>query len=373
MLKYVGVAAVLVLGAMIIFQNFRVQPEPVAAPAREEVREAAEERVPSAREQAHERTGATLVFGAIPYWDQARATAMFKKHVEDIDAVALFWYRLNRDGSIGKYQNAREDQSLIEFAHQHGVAVYALVANLPESGDWDRERVAAAIGTPEARAAHIQSLVALAREKNFDGINIDYEFLSDAQTDDFTTFINELGAALRAEGKKLKVAIHAQRPGSETRGQDIAALTGADYLAFMTYDQHWETSDPGANAEIGWTREVLEHAARLGVPMNKILLGIPLDGYNWRGEDGDWEEAEGVDYVSALELADAEGATVRYDESVEAPYFTFGNSDGSENEVWFENVQSFRPKYELAKEFGLAGVALWKFGAEDERIYDVIE
>jgi len=45
----------------------------------------------------------------------------------------------------------------------------------------------------------------------------------------------------------------------------------------------------------------------------------------------------------------------------------------SENEVWFENVESFEPKYNLAKEFGVAGINIWKFGGEDERIYDVIE
>ncbi len=319
-------------------------------------------------------TGRLQVFGSIPYWDQPRAIAMFKKHVDDFDAITVFWYRLDANGIIGKYTSAKEDQALIDFAHARGVKVLPLIANLPDSGEWDANRVEKVINSPEARAAHIAAIMELVNRKGFDGANIDYEFLRDSQTEDFTAFIRELGGALHAEGKILKVAIHAQRAGGETRGQDLVGLAaGADYLSFMTYDQHWETSDPGANAEIGWMRDVLQHARNLGVPMNRVLLGVPLDGYNWNGEDGDWNEADGVDYASALKLAKAEGAEVKYNENVEAPFFTFGNSDGSQNAVWFENLDSFKAKYNLAKEFNVAGLALWKFGAEDERVYEFLD
>ncbi len=35
------------------------------------------------------------IFGSIPYWDQPRAVAMFKKHVELFDLISVFWYRLD--------------------------------------------------------------------------------------------------------------------------------------------------------------------------------------------------------------------------------------------------------------------------------------
>ena len=317
--------------------------------------------------------GPLLIFGSIPYWNQPAAVAMFKKHVDTVDFLTVFWYRLDDNGAIVPYTAAREDPALVQYAHDNGVKVLALIANLPEDGDWDSERVQRVIESPDARRAHISAIVALLESKGFDGVNVDYEFLKDSQTAAYTAFVNELGAALHERGKILKVAIHAQRRGTETRGQDMVALAkGADYLGFMTYDQHWETSDPGANAEIGWMRDVLQYALQLGVPMNKVALGIPLDGYNWPKEDGEWGEADGIEYKDAVELADDEGAEIKYDKTVEAPYFEYGNSDGTENEVWFENLDSFIPKYNLAKEFGVAGLMLWKFGEEDERIYDVI-
>ncbi len=314
-----------------------------------------------------------FVVGSIPYWDQPRAYAMFQKHVDDMDGLVLFWYRLDENGNIGKYGSALEDMSIVRFAQDKDVKALALIANLPDEGNWDSGRVQKVIDTAEARRVHIASIVELIESKGFDGVNIDYEFLQDSQAADYTAFVNELGAALDSRGKMLVVAIHAQLQGTETRGQNIPSLTGADYLAYMTYDQHYETSDPGANAEIGWMRNVLEYATSQGVPMKKILLGIPMDGYDWTNDHGEWHTANGVDYQSALVLATQKNATIEYDTSVEAPFFKYTDDAGALHEVWFEDVRSFKPKYELAREFGVGGLLPWKFGAEDERIYDILE
>lgn len=322
--------------------------------------------------QPAQNTEKFFVLGSIPYWDQSRAYSMFQKHIQDTDGLSLFWYRLDENGEIGTYSSASEDMSIVRSAQERGVKVLALIANLPDDGNWDSSRVQKVIGTSEARRSHIAAIIEFVEQKGFDGINIDYEFLEDSQTEDYTAFINELADALHARNKMLVVAIHAQLPGTETRGQDIPSLTGPDYLAYMTYDQHYETSDPGANAEIGWVRSVLEYARSQGVPMKKILLGIPIDGYDWANNHGEWHEASGVDYQSALALAKEKNVKLQYDAQVEAPYFEYVDESGVQHQVWFEDARSFKPKYELAKEFGVGGLLPWKFGAEDERIYEVI-
>jgi spore germination protein YaaH len=313
------------------------------------------------------------VFTTIPYWDQARAVGRLEKHIELFDSFSVFWYHLDEDGEIVTYSAAVEDRSVISFAHSHGVEVLALIANLPEEGEWDPKRVQKVIGKPEARAEHIAKILELVEKHNFDGVNIDYEFLEDSQTADFSAFVQELATALHAKGKTLAIAIHAQTPGSETRGQDLPSLTAADMLVFMTYDQHWETSDPGANAEIGWMREVLQYARRFQIPMQKISFGIPLDGYDWPKTEDGWGPADDVQYAEAISLAEMHEAAIEFDDRVQAPYFTYTDRDDVEREVWFENVESFKPRYELAKEFGVGSVALWRLGREDERIYEVIE
>lgn len=308
------------------------------------------------------------VFGSIPYWDQDAAAADFRAHAEAFDFVSFFWYRLDGEGNIQKYRYAKEDPALVTFAQERGVRTFGLIANLPENADWDAERVDAAIGTPEARAEHIADIVALANEKNFDGINIDYEFLRNRQTEIFSTFISELAAALHREGKLLAVAIHAQSPGGPTRGQDLRALQVADILAFMTYDEHWETSEPGPVASLPWVREVITHALSMGIDPKKIYLGLPLYGYDWP----DGGNAEGREYDDVLRIANAAGSEVRFDAFAASPVVTY-TAGGRARELWFENIDSFSAKYNLAGQYELGGVHLWRLGRQDQRIYEVLE
>jgi len=75
------------------------------------------------------------IFGSIPYWDQDKAVQVFKAHPGKFDIISLFWYRLDEQGNIVKYTDAREDLSIIDFARRNNVKVLALIANLPEEGE----------------------------------------------------------------------------------------------------------------------------------------------------------------------------------------------------------------------------------------------
>jgi spore germination protein YaaH len=135
------------------------------------------------------------VFASIPHWDQERAAASFREHVDKIDYISLFWYTLAPDGAVVPFAQVDEDVSLISFAHQHDVKVFALVANLSDGQEenWDAEVVKSVIADPNVRQRHIANLVQLAVANNFDGINIDYEQLKQSQRRNFTTFIAERG------------------------------------------------------------------------------------------------------------------------------------------------------------------------------------
>lgn len=365
-----GIVSVLAAGFLLFGVYGRDTTKEMLSTVKVPTKDAAATSTPSVATSSAPATAARhapVIFGSIPYWDQDRAAADFKQHVDAYDIISMFWYRLDTEGDVVKYRYAKEDPALLAFAKQHGVKTLALIANLPDTGDWDPDRVDAAIGTPEARAAHIAAIRALAAEKGFDGINIDYEFLEDSQTEDFSAFIRDLAAGLHADGRILAVAIHAQYAGGPTRGQDLRALQAADILAFMTYDEHWETSEPGPVASLPWVREVLTYAISLGLDPKKIYMGLPLYGYDWP-KGG---EAEGREYEDVVRIANQEGASVRFDAFSASPVVTYRDAGGG-RELWFENVESFAAKYRLAHEYGLGGVHFWRLGREDTRIYDVI-
>lgn len=52
-------------------------------------------------------------------------------------------------------------------------------------------------------------------------------------------------------------------------------------------------------------------------------------------------------------------AAIRFDESVQAPWFRYVDERGQEHEVWFEDARSIRAKLSLVPEYGLRGVGYW--------------
>ncbi len=56
----------------------------------------------------------------------------------------------------------------------------------------------------------------------------------------------------------------------------------------------------------------------------------------------------------------AQGAEIRFDQLAESPYFNYTSEDGTEHEVWFEDVRSMQAKFDLIKEYDLRGCGYWQ-------------
>lgn len=316
----------------------------------------------------------TVVTG-IPYWEQTRAFRAFQDHVREIDEVSLFWYFLAKDGTIKQYADAQDPTNIITFAHQHGVKVLALIANLPEEKGttWDWERVRRATSTSTARQRHVKAIVGLVERHGYDGINIDYETLRQQQTSSFTAFIRELASALHRRGKLLKVAIQPRTTNRYTNGQDWVAIARAvDQFSIMTYEEHWKESQPGPVASLPWVRRVLTFARSLGVPREKIWLGVPLYGYDWPQQpNGSFGTARGLEYEDVLALDRTYQVRSSFAFPTASPHFSYARDD-QRHEVWYENNLSFTTKLILAREFQIGGITLWRLAGEDQRIWSVL-
>lgn len=317
---------------------------------------------------------ALQVRGAIPYWDQDNAFTSFKNNVNLFTYVSVFWYYLNNEGNIETYQYAKEDKSIIDFAHAHNVRVISTITNLPENGAWDsNERVEEVIDDSSKRAKHIRDIVALTEKLHFDGILIDYEEVNASHKEAFSHFISELADALHQKGKLLAVSLHPKRQNADNAigaFQDWQVLANAaDQLSIMSYGQHYDTSDAGPIASIGWMREIAAYAQSMHIPMKKFFLGLPLDGYDWN-KDND-QAAQGVTYADVQQLLQKHGVQPYWNEPAKAPYF-FYEQNGNKHEVWFENAKSIGEKIKLAKDVGFGGITFWRLGQEDQNIWSIL-
>jgi spore germination protein len=308
------------------------------------------------------------VLGWIPFWDQEKASASFLANADKFNFISVFWYELDKNGRIQPYDASKIDKTLIAKAHAKNVKVLALIANLSEGDNWDSQRVNKVISSEKARSQHIQKLVALTEENNFDGIDIDYEALRSYQKDDFSLFIDELAYALHKKGKVLGVAIHpktAEDKPEEDNGshaQDLARISdAADQLYFMTYLENGISSQPGPLATPDWIVSIINYALGPGkVDPRKAYLGIGLTGAEWKKNmhDGYKGSRDDITFDEIYAHVQKAGLHVKWQD--ESPYV-----EDKTGVIWFENSISTAERLKLAQALGVRGVAFWRLGGED--------
>ena len=317
-----------------------------------------------------------LVLGWVPYWDQAAALTSLETEADRIDFAGIFWYTVRADGSIDTYPYAEVSRSVVKNIQAQGVGTLAVIANLPpedEGGDWDDTRLDKALGTPIARRRHIAEIVALVQAMGFDGVNIDYEALRPDQRDEFSAFIKELSSTLHAEGKIVGVSLLPKTtdvdPDFEngSAAQDWAALSQhADHLYLMTYEEHWEDSEPGSVASLPWMKEVLLYA-RSQSPASKLFGCLLMYVYDCAAG----RKAEGLTYTQVRNLVASHQLQPRWDATAGSWYFSYADQDGTHH-VWYEDATSVQEKVDLLQSLGITHVAVWRLGNEDPAAWSAL-
>lgn len=301
-----------------------------------------------------------------PYWNLVSATQGVEQNLSTVTMVSPWLYGLDDAGEIVPSPLQPDAAAALERLRAFGLPVVPTVSNA-SGGAWRYAPVAEIIHDPERRRSHVADLMALVRENDYAGIDIDYEELRSGDRDAFSAFVATLAASLHADGRILSVDVFAKSSsqGYDERNvaQDYAAIGRvADQIRLMAYDYHWSTSSPGPVAPLSWVEDVLAYA-RQQIPQGCLLLGLPLYGYDWsagRGRELSWKEADRL-----ARLPDV-GRT--WDDANAATRLTYAQ-DGVSHEVWFEDARSISAKLDVAQRYGVDGVFLWMYGPEDPGIW----
>ncbi len=309
----------------------------------------------------------TLVVASMPYWNIQQDTAIVLANRTAVNEVSPWIYGLSSSGAIlpqyspGQAAAVAADVARLRAAD---LRIVPSIANVT-AGAWDYQAISRILHDPTLMRRHVDAIAALVQRENYAGIDIDYEELHASDRQAFSQFVSELAAALHAHGKVLSVAVFPQAAGPASgqpnAAQDYAALGKvADQIRVMGYNYHWADSGPGATAPIAWVRSVLRYATSQ-MPASKVVLGIPLFGYNWPDATA---PAATVSWLQATRLSRQYHAAASYNQASQAPFFSYAG-DGRTHIVWFENAESSKAKFEAVRRSGVAGVYLWMYGDED--------
>ncbi len=280
-----------------------------------------------------------------------------------LSELPVFSYGFTSDGELIPPEYG-DDMWMIELALRSGTRPVLTLTPFGADGNFNNQLIHSVVNEEAYRENLIDNLLRTMEEKGYQGVDIDFEYILAKDRDAFTAFVRQVAETMRSYGYHTSVALapktSSDQKGLLYEGKDYQALgEAADHVLLMTYEWGYTYGPPMAVAPIDQVRRVVEYALTQ-IPGEKINLGIPNYGYDWplpyeRGVT----KAATINNVQAVRIAVEQGAEIRFNELAQSPYFTYVDN-GTEHEVWFEDVRSLQAKFDLIKEYGLRGCGYWQ-------------
>lgn len=273
-------------------------------------------------------------------------------------AISIFEYHIAGNGDIA---NTLNDLTAIQTIWSLRVRPIATITNLTPGG-FSPELVHQVLNNPAARTNLVNNITYLVTNRGYGGVNIDFERVLAEDRDLYTGFLRELRDRLQPLGRTLTVALPAKTSEEIPwlKGYDYGGIGSVvDFMFIMAYDFHHAGSEPGPVASLPDVRRTIEFAIR-NVPRRKIILGVPLYGYDWVIPYRPGSVAPAISNQSAMETAMRFQSPIQYSTEWESPFFRYTDQTGIRHEVWFEDVRSMGAKMLLIHEYGLQGIGAWQ-------------
>ncbi len=302
-----------------------------------------------------------------PAWVNGYAYPFIQQSVLDetllyLSSLSVFSYGFTTEGEL--IMPTPDDTFMISAALQAGVRPVLTLTPLGPDGNFNNALISAVVNDPAAKDNLLSNLLATVQEKNFQGVDIDFEYIRPEDRLPFADFVADVRNFLSPYGYHVSVALAPKTSDTQAgllyEGKDYRLLgEAADSVLLMTYEWGYTYGPPMAVAPVNKVREVVEYAVTRIEP-SKIDLGIPNYGYDWtlpfvQGSS----RATTVSNQEAVRIAIEAGVPIQFDEVAMSPFFRY-EKDGQMHEVWFEDVRSYQEKFALLPAYGLRGMGYWQ-------------
>ena len=288
-----------------------------------------------------------------------------------LDIISPTWLYLTDDeGNI----KSTMDQEYFNWAKDEKYQVWPTLKN-----DFiSMAELSTIMNDMELRNKLINNVLDYAIQNKLEGINIDFENMYKEDKNVFSQFVREFSSAFRRNG--IIVSIDVTVPGgSDTYSlcYDRTALSKAvDYMMLMAYDQYgvWSTN-AGPVASLSWVeRNIIDMLGYEGVDKDKLFLCVPFYSRYWsvNTETGNVKSSKAIDMETANSYLERYKEYAKWSDEDGQYYIEFTQNDTTVK-IWIENEEALKKKIELINKYDLAGVAVWRWGFEDDEAFKTID
>ena len=313
-----------------------------------------------------------LYLGAGTTWQEILTSV--GDNLRILGEVSPVWYFAVSDGSVVQRPKAPvDDPTLLAMIYAPGTAaarpreerplLRPIIQNEDASG-FNVNITLSILQDPVKMAFHASALANLVMQRNYDGIDIDYESFTAAQVPLLAPFIEMLVKAVHQipEGsigpRTVAVDIAPRYFGVTAATTRALARIGvaADSVRILLYPEHTASTPPGPIASLSWIEQRLALVKQV-IPLEKVSLGMATYALLWNPTGS-------ATWVDLIEPAIAQGIPISRDGDG-VPSFT----TKAGQIVYFEDATSIARKIAVAQSFGVHRFALWRLGGEDPSLW----
>ena len=316
--------------------------------------------------------------------DANNAVAQRIAQTKGLTTLAPTWIHVaDTNGNISSIASA----DYVSYAHKQNVEVWMTVRDF-DGGISSEKESYELLSYTSRRETLITQLIAEALRVGVDGINVDFEKISDKCGEHYIEFIRELSVKCRQNGLVLSVDNYVPKSFNTQYDRKEQGIV-ADYVVIMGYDEYYAGSpEAGPVSSYNYVKEGITETLK-EVPAEKVISGIPFFTRLWKettkteeelksdkGTDAEQysatveSDAYGMDNAQAV--VKQAGVDTTWDKKAGQNYATW-ETDGSKYEIWLEDSKSIEAKLKLMKKYKLAGTAEWSLGQESSDIWNLIQ
>ncbi len=305
----------------------------------------------------------------------------------------------NTDGTLDSSDNGvtfANSTDIVTRAHAAGKPVLICVGGGGSENDFQ------AATTNAILPVFISNLTNFMAARGYDGVDLDWEPLTDADAGQFTNLVNSLRSALNAfpQHKLLTVAAGAYPPYGDSPTAEytmFAALQNQfDQINIMTYDLSgpwpgwvtWFNSPiydggyrfPSTGGLVPSVDGAVGNFIANGVLAAKLGIGIAFYGYIWTGGSGtstggvtqprqSWTNAPTMTAFSYTTIMTGyyQSNLYHWDTSAQAAYLSITNANPTNDMfVSYDDQRTCQAKVSYARNHGLGGVMIWELAQDHQ-------
>jgi cellulose synthase/poly-beta-1,6-N-acetylglucosamine synthase-like glycosyltransferase/spore germination protein YaaH/peptidoglycan/xylan/chitin deacetylase (PgdA/CDA1 family) len=296
-------------------------------------------------------------------WDPQSLVSL-RAHADQLTQVMPEWIHLAKDGTFA----VEDDPQMAEAAEK--LELTPTVSNYLD-GAFRKSVLKPVMGTAASRKTAAQQLAKLCQDRGFSGVNLDFEELDGPLWPQVAAFVEAAYAELHPRGFVLSIDVPA-----ELKGVPVERLVAAtDFIVIMAYDEHASSDNPGPIATPAFVASSVAAYLRRA-PADKVVVALGAYGYDWPVDsDGDTARpGEELAFAQALALARENDVPTEWDPDTKTSSFEYDDEQKKEkHEVSFLDAPATAAQLEAIAGFNVRGVALWRLGAEDPRVFDLFD